>query len=244
MVANNVISIQINSIHRDTGSSLSNPLWSNFNVDDIEGYRIKNVVMPSSFYTIDSRNNKIYFNEDSYLTTTLTATIASGYYTSSTILTAINTALDAVGVSNTYLTTYTTLTNKITITASTEDFRVVSGINNAYYELGIDTSDLSVLNTIFTPNSQIDLSGVKMVNILSNYLGNLKIANTNFKILTSIVLEESSGSISTYENHDSEYIKVSLNEIQNISLMFYDERMRRLDEGIKDYSITFSFLIE
>lgn len=243
MAVSNVISLQFNSIYKDSGSSLSSPTFSNFNIDDIQGYRIKNAVIPSSFYTIDSRNNKFYFNETSTSSTTRTATITTGYYTSSTILTALKTALDSAGSANTYTITYSSTTNKITITSSTENFRVISGINNIYYELGIDSADLSVFATIFTPTNQIDLSGVKLINIVSNYFGNLKMAGSNYRMLGSIVCEEESGSISTFENMDNEYIKTTVDEIQNITFLFFDERNRELQIN-KDFVITMSFLIE
>lgn len=63
---------------------------------EIHSLKVKSALIPLSFYTVDSRNNKLYFVEQA--TGTLrTATITTGNYNSSTISAVIKSALDTEG---------------------------------------------------------------------------------------------------------------------------------------------------
>jgi len=70
-------------------------------------------ITPQFFY-VDAGNNKINFEE--FTGTALTATVASGTYSGSSLATAITTALDTAGANN-YTTTYNEATTKFTLTS-------------------------------------------------------------------------------------------------------------------------------
>jgi hypothetical protein len=117
----------IRSIDRSSVSSsfgdcvipFQEPIQGDFCVDSI--------LIPNSAYTIDSRNNKIYFYESS----NLTATLATGVYTSSNIAAAVKTAMDAVSAT-TYTVSLSSTTNKLTITA---------GAGTFYFRWAVDAND-------------------------------------------------------------------------------------------------------
>jgi hypothetical protein len=73
---------------------------------------LSNAFLPNSLYTIDTRNNLIYFQET--FGTTLTGVIQPGDYTGTTLETAIKNALDTVG-SSTYTVTFDSVLYKLKI---------------------------------------------------------------------------------------------------------------------------------
>lgn len=79
-------------------------------------YDLRCLLLTNTFYNVDSTNNKIYFNENS---SNKTATITPGYYTVSTITTAVKSALDtASGGYNTFTVSIDSATKKMTFSAS------------------------------------------------------------------------------------------------------------------------------
>jgi hypothetical protein len=78
---------------------------------------LSNAFIPNSIYTIDTRNNLIYFQET--FGTTLIATIESGDYTGSTLATAIQTSLNnAPNSSSTYTVTFDLSSYKLKISSN------------------------------------------------------------------------------------------------------------------------------
>lgn len=78
--------------------------------------------IPASGYTMNSTNNKIYFQETDG--TTLTATVTPGNYTTSTLPAAIKAALEAAG-GNTYTVTIDPATGLVTIASSGGFFSLI-----------------------------------------------------------------------------------------------------------------------
>lgn len=123
--------VLIRSIDRSSVSSSFGDCVIPFQ-DPIEGtFCIESILIPNTAYTIDSRNNKIYFY-DSASAANLTATLATGIYTSSNIAAAVKTALDAVS-STTYTVSLSSTTNKLTFTPG--------GGGTMYFRWGVDAND-------------------------------------------------------------------------------------------------------
>jgi len=85
--------------------------------------RLLGCTIPNTIYNVDNTCNVIQFDEGG---STLSATVVNGSYDSTTILSAITTAMNSVG-SHTYTATYSSTTYQITITASSGTFRIHSG---------------------------------------------------------------------------------------------------------------------
>lgn len=239
MSDSNIVSYQFNTQFKDTYSSLQAPSFSDVEINDCVAYRVKSAIIPLSIYTIDSRNNKIYITETT--SGAATATITSGYYTSVTFPAALKTALDAACTSN-FTVSYSSLTNKLTFLSDNETFKFRSGVNNAYYECGINTEDLEVVGLTETPTGQLDLSGTSVINVVSN-IGTNVLSGTSYKLLCSIVCDESQMSLATYENNSSEYYQLDTRNIDNITFSLYDNRMRQISLS-KDFIISLSFIIQ
>ena len=231
-------SFNFNSAFRNAGS-LSNPSFIlNESINNCVGVKVKNAVIPLSFYTFDTYNNKLYLVEDT--NDVVEVSIPIGNYTSSTISSALKTALELAG-SGTYTVSYSVLTNKINIQCATQ-FKFLSGSNDAYNELGITNEDVNAFSTNFTPSEVVDFSGVKTIHLVSN-IGATKCVNQNYNILCSVITEEDNLSISSYEDNSADYINIKNSQISDFQISLYDERFRQL-KPYKDFSLTVYFLVE
>src|SRR5690349_8696148 len=109
-----VFNLIIDSSKRISSSTSSTNFVLNFpgNFPEIQYARFNWVQVPLSTYTISTSNQTITFSEN---VTIKTAIILVGYYTGSTLATAIQTALNTVsGGYNTYVVTYNPDTYKMT----------------------------------------------------------------------------------------------------------------------------------
>jgi hypothetical protein len=231
-------SVQFSSSNRTSGS-LSNPSFLlREQIHNIVGVKLKSAMIPLSFYTFDTHNNKIYLVEDT--DPVVECTISPGLYTSSTISSAIKTALEAGGA-GTYTISYSATTNKINIQCATQ-FKFLDGVNNAYYEMGITSSDLNSFSTNFTPSQVIDLSGPKIIHLVSN-IGATKVVGKNYNVLASVICEEDALSISSFEDFSNDYVGVRFSTLSDLQLNLYDEFFRVITP-YRDYSITINFLTQ
>ena len=145
--------------------------------------------MPNLFYNIISSNNtitwEVYSTDGTTLLRTDTATIATGHYMNSELITALKAAMDAEHA-DTYTITESSITNKLTL-SNDGGFQLifkfsVSTIGNV---LGF-TEDATKADGI-TGNRPIDLRGVTSMMIQSN------LANTN-----SLRATGAGGSVNTF----------------------------------------------
>src|SRR4051794_23492435 len=105
---------------------------TNFPVSNLQSYTRSKVWRSTGNFVIDATNNKIDFvivNAGAQLT----ATVASGTYTATTLAAAIVTALAAQDGAHTYTCTYSTTTGKWTIATSGSFLSLLfaSGTNSA-----------------------------------------------------------------------------------------------------------------
>lgn len=127
-------------------------------------WRLKSVMMVNSCYNLNSNNNVIYFNENA---TDKTATVTAGFYDTSSLPTAVKSALDtASGGFATFTVTYSSTTGKLTI-ASTQNFSLLYGTNStagSRFILGYDAEDTTA-GTSAVADNVLDLSYPKGINI-------------------------------------------------------------------------------
>ena len=126
--------IKISSNKRSNGSPYNFNL--NFTNPIEQGtYKLKNIVIPNTFPTINQNNCNIYFSEDNS-NTVLTAFINPlGFYYSSNISTVIRGAMETAslvgGAGKTYTVSLNTISNKFTFGTNSGNFafRMSSNIN-------------------------------------------------------------------------------------------------------------------
>lgn len=130
-------------------------------------YKLSEVFIPNSNYTVNALNNQIYFTENS---TAKVATIVNGFYNSSTFVTAVATALTtASGGYNTYTGTLGSATQLATLSA-TYAFSLTFGTNTSNscaQLLGFTNTDTSSA-TSQTGTLVVNMSPILTYNIRVN----------------------------------------------------------------------------
>jgi hypothetical protein len=238
MSSNNIQSIQFNTLFRD-GGDLSNPVWNNLRIDDMKGYRVKNLAIPLSVKTFDSRNNQLSFQNTNG---TFTVTIPEGYYNSSSLPSILQSELNNASTSGSFSVSYINLTNTLQITNTLPFIWNTSIVNNGYYELGLENYSETTFSSVGNSSNQIDLGGPSVLNIVSN-LGKNRIAGSQKRLLSSIILNESNLELATFENHSSLFNDVDNDELNELNITLFDNRMRQITPS-KDWQISLDLLIE
>lgn len=208
---------------------ISDPI---FNVQSV---KVSEVCIPNSFYTFDSRNNQFSFKEGSGTVTTFS--ITPGNYTASTLISHLKTQLEANSENTrTYTLTYSSSTAKITYAVSASTFTILPIDNSCYYELGLQDSLSSAAASI--TSGVIDLSGVKVVNLVSSSFGGnvANVVGSQYNVFCSIPVNVSFLGILYYQN-SNEFVDVNLDNLYTASFTLMDERMRPLT-NTQDFQIT------
>jgi len=231
-------SLQLSTFLRSAGT-LNNPSWVISAIDNIKAVKVKNCLMPLAVYVIDSRNCNVYFVEQATNTITRTCVLSFGNYTGSTLATELSSKITAAGT-GLYSVAYASVSNTLTI-SNMANFKIVSGNNNANYEIGFENST-GIYNTSIIGANQVDLSGVKTIHLVSN-IGGIVVVGKNFNILASINVEEVVSTVSLHTDDSSDYINFQTQSLSEISLILYDERFRPINPS-KDFSLNINFLTD
>lgn len=217
--------INISSKDRESGSSSLGQIKLAFSLN--QEYKIKEFIMPNNIYSIDSYNNKIYFNESSIVRI---ATLNSGVYSPTELSIEIKNQMDIGGI-NTYTITYNTNTNKFSF-VSTANFGFTfntNTTNSSYKLLGKNqVDDIEGLSQL--SENQIDLNKHIIIymnipdanndlTISNNYKTSFIIsANTNFTDIirkdynnSNIILFFRDKSTIHYYIHDRDGNEINLN---------------------------------
>jgi len=157
--------IVLQSVDRASGSTGSHDFRIGL-PETLEGcYGVSLIQIPHTFYTIRSGHNTIYFYENS---TSKTATVTPGYYSSSTIAAAVKSALDtASGGHNTYTITYSSSTKKLSASASNAfyfEWSADTG-NGCWRQLGFTQGTDTTSGTSVTFPNVIDLVGAHFITV-------------------------------------------------------------------------------
>lgn len=142
-------------------------------------YLLRSLYCPLAFFNVNTNNNQIYFDENDEHKV---ATLPSGSYTIVTLPSAVATALTtASGGVNTFTVTQHSVTNFLTITASSVPFKFTFGSNqsvsSAWQLLGFPQQDTAT-NLVQTGTIIPNLSPLRTLNFLICDIGN--IVNTQF----------------------------------------------------------------
>lgn len=200
--------IKISSVKKSKGTPYDFNL--NFSSPILQGvYKLKNIVIPNSYYTINPNNFNIYFSEDNS-SNVITAQISPyGFYDATTITSTIKSALDnaslVYGSNKTYTVSLNSVTNKLTITCNTGTFAFKFGTkntNSASTILGIN-KDTSFLSSITAENA-FNLNNILSFNIQFNDYS-----------VENLLIEPSSGYFYSF----SVPITVNSNEIQTTEFL-------------------------
>lgn len=153
-------------------------------LSNVAALKILEAQIPFTYYIFNSLNNNFLLSESDG-GGNVTVTIPVGNYDSTTILAAMNTALNTVSAnSHTYTTTYSALTQKLTVTSNagttlTFTFTFGSGVADAGYTnpmlwLGFaGGANLSTTSQVLVAPYVIQLTGANYIYVNSRSLGSL-----------------------------------------------------------------------
>lgn len=115
-------------------------------------FEVRWITIPNTYYNVNSTNNQIYFEES--VAGALTGTLATGSYTSTTLPSAIVTAMEAASAL-TYTVTYSATLSSLTITPSSGTLAfnyATNTTNSAHKVMGFDVSDTGLAASQTGPN--------------------------------------------------------------------------------------------
>lgn len=187
--------INVDSLNESNPSKFSINLENQLN--NVKKVYIRSYEIPVSFYSINSSNNTIDF-EDS-VPNSYSATITPGNYTPSELASELQTQMSAEYSSTTV--SYDSNTYKLTFTNSSSNIKIL---------------DSSTISSIIGLDGDSSLSSsVEMSNVV-NLNGN------NYLFLKSHILFSGSGSLMKNNNTTRDYVRIPVNANSGGVIMFSD----------------------
>lgn len=139
---------------------------------DVTQIQLITTDIPNSLYNIDKYHNLLYISENSGDINTVT--ITEGSYTISELVSAITTAINSIGLSNTYSVTVNTITKliKFTATAGTAPYTLHFEGFDEHYGLWTNTTTTTIIdgNKVTTKNA---LNGETVTKYKTNSIGKI-----------------------------------------------------------------------
>jgi len=200
--------------------------------------------IPVSFYVINEYNNQFRFKNNTAPITTVS--IAFGNYNSTSLITALNTALNDAN----FVITISKLTGKLSFTHNQpyiiyNDFSfsigTVLGFNPNTINNSVGTSNPYTL----TPPHMLNLLGAKKLNIISNELNTINHSSEvgSLSLLTSIAIDQPAYGLIIYENKSGIKHNLKVKDINNIDIQILDENHNLVNFNNIDWSMLLCFYI-
>jgi len=211
---------------------------------------VRNAVIPFSWYSVNSTNNKFDITWDGTLFNLI---IPSGNYNINTLRTQIATIVNDIephGGSHTLTTTYDIKTNKLTFSSVHHDFTIMN--TSTCYELigfkeGADytTSLVNGANQV-TSNISVNLFVIRTIYVASDnfILSNINASTpNNASILASIPVVGNPNNIIHYENTTAKHRIHTLNNITNLHIRLIDQDGDLVEFNDVNWSMTLEITI-
>jgi hypothetical protein len=238
--------LRISSKDRSPQSNSRYDIEFNTNDNDLHQIKritLKSVVIPNTQYNINKYNNTLYFPTSHTATTDYV--IKQGQYTTSELITAINTAVNAVISPAVLQITQDLADQKLTFTLSAGTMDIHDDTQNRMAKvLGIDTglNGVSVYVCDHLPN----LSGLGHIYIssqaLSNHTQMISHDKQKQNVFADVTMKVGFGQ-SQYTDEDSnslDYVVFpGLKNISRLDIKLMDENNNELDLNGRDWTIIF-----
>ena len=200
--------------------------------------------IPVSFYVINEYNNQFRFKLG--VATITTVSISFGNYNSTSLITALNTALNDVN----FTITISKLTGKLSMTYNS-DFIIY---NNFSFSIGtvLGFNDNTINNSVgvsnpftLTPPNMLNLLGAKKLNIVSNELNTINHSSEvgSLSLLSSLAVDQPSYGLIIYENKSGIKHNLKVKDINNVDIQILDENHNLINFNNIDWSLLLCFYI-
>ncbi len=174
----------------------------------------------NSNYVIHSYNRYVYFV---YNGTAYTATLHTRNYTSSEMVTELQTEMNDAVPGTPFTVTYNSTTDRLAISSSGSTFRFATGTNNAYSVLGVTSTNLtSTAASSVTLGGILDLSGTKYVDIATNMSAN-SFSSSGRRVFERIPITAAYGSMAYWENQYPRYQYYFADSLTTLDIELFDD---------------------
>jgi hypothetical protein len=204
----------------------------------VHKYKLENLELPLTFFTINSSNNSLVINNG---TTDATITIPVGDYTSTSICSTLETLLNAAPIAEIFTVTYSTVTYKVTIACS-GTFKILSS-STCQSWLGLGETDTSLVASYTCPNV-LDLTGPKSVYVVSSELSSDKVlyGGERMNIIAKVPLHNAKGAILYYEDAKSYGWATAKTDLSTLSLRLLDaDTLKPIELNGSSWSCTLGY---
>lgn len=185
------------------------------------GYQVKTLEIPFSYYTVNSTNNVLTWEDN--VPNTYSATLTAGNYTGSQLATEVQTKMNAQMAG--FTVSYDSKTYKLSWSNASQ-FKLLAGGNTTADEV-VGLSADGTLATSDVSDNAINLSGTHYLMIRSDELSKGRPQNINSTKMTSYIhrvsIEESVGDIITEQRHPNEFRFQSPIVLKRIDVALYDD---------------------
>lgn len=197
-----------------------------------------NAIIPYSFYTITTINNKISIVTipTAGVSPSGTYYITPGCYNANQLASALTSLIPNMTI------TYNNILNIFFFTCTTTDFIIDINFTTAGELLGLSLDNLynTSIGKVLKGFTLINLSTVRTINIICNYnTGNLNILESNFtNTLCSIPVLTAPYSLITYTNPNNYSSNLYISEFNNITLRLLDQDANPINLNGQHFNLT------
>jgi hypothetical protein len=223
--------VVLSSKDRSYGTSQNGIITLSYQLDG--DYKVKELILVNSIYSVNNSNNKIYFAESS---TDYTATIQNGTYSSSQLAVALKECLDLAG-ELVYTITYNENTNKYKFTANGDfGFKFSSfTLNSARFIIGKNAVD-DVESTSQNSDNSIDLTPYKILYVNFPEASNSLTTSSNVQSSMYVSSVGDFGGV-IRQNFENDDIILKFNKKIQISYTIHDANNNEIDLNGSDWEI-------
>jgi hypothetical protein len=191
-----------------------------------QGFRIglEYITFTNSNAVVNPYQNKIYFSENGGAT--LTATLDTGNYDSTTFIAEIQAEMNSVsGVGSPYTVTFDSTTNKLNINTSSTSLELISGINTVYHVMGFTSAGIELgALTDYLSDGILDLSGSKTLSVEINPLDRYGFSSSNTTAYQTIPLVSAYGFVELYMPDTIIFKHIRKPNLRELSVRLVDDR--------------------
>jgi hypothetical protein len=205
---------------------------------------LKSAVIPNTQYNINSNNNRFLFSTSAHFPIFLIAVVPVGQYTTSTLMSALQSAMNAMLSSASITITQDALTQKITFALNSGTLHIVGEGNPMAPALGIH--EHAAGSQIYTADGLPNLTGLTHIYISSQTLSNHTSMITNEKLKRNVFCDLTVRvPFGQYQmtDEDSRSLDFSIfhshKNISTIDIQLMDEYNNVLDLNGEDWSLIF-----
>ena len=200
--------------------------------------------IPVSFYVINEYNNQFKFKLD--IDPIITTSIAYGNYNSSSLITALKTAINDAN----FLITISKINGKLTFQHNKAFIIYNDFINSIGNILGFNENTINnsvgITNPYtLTPPYMLNLLGAKKLNILSTEINTINYSSEvgTLSMLSSLAVDQPSYGLIIYENKSGIKHNLKIKDINKIDIQIVDENHNLINFNNINWSMLFCFYI-